>query len=411
MENGNGYREALERRWYEHHLELNNLIIGCMIGLCVVVLRLTTKADHADHGADPIMDTIYVAVYLTALVAYSRFSFPTLFAGRPRLATMAIVFVAGHVSLLFDSFAVILLLVTLKFKEARVGFSAGGNVRFNSFVVTVAASVCALTVGAGFWLGELWAISHYIKSGFAQVISGFPLLIVLTPFNLLVAGVCAALFPVDVECVAFDRQQLKEGVLFLAFLTLLVVTHDPILCGGLLLTLSFLRTDTKRLMHSTLDELKHGAAPAIGLIVFAWLLKELPFGVATFIEQHATGPWIAVLAMISSPFAGAMIAPSTTPAELYVNLSWMMLGAPMLTASSLVALIVFKERIDWTDIPPWLKAWIGWLPGATKDSHMQEYAAYTLVSVPLIMILGVMLWAANSSGVFAAAYNLLAAAP
>lgn len=400
---------ARGRAWFKHFLSLENMIIGGGIGVLVMWLSILEMQKHTEHKMDPILETIIVAGYLTMLVSYSRFRFPTFFSGNARMATFALVMVAGHVSLVFDSFAVVLLLLTLEVKKEADTYGIGGNARFNAFVTTVAASVCALTVGAGFWTGELWAIPMYLKSGYANIIVGLPHLMVLTPFNIVVAGLAAWLFPIDVEKVPFDRTQKFAAVEFLGFLTALVVTHNPLLCLGALLIYSTIRCDTKRLVTNTLHELGEGAAPALGLIIVAYLLNLLPYGIGMFIEEHVTGAGIAVLAAISSPFAGAMVAAAESASQLYSTISFLMIGAPMFVGSSLVAMIVYKDAIDWDDIPCWLRRRIRWLPGVRENSHAQEWVLFSVVSVPLVTVLAVLLFIFNKKDLFAQAYMWLSA--
>ncbi|HRN71232.1 MAG TPA: hypothetical protein PLS49_08700, partial [Candidatus Woesebacteria bacterium] len=84
-------------------------------------------------------------------------------------------------------------------------------------------------------------------------------------------------------------------------------------------------------------------------------------------------------------------------------ISWLMLGAPLFVSSSLVAIVVFKEQLAFSDLPRSLQG----LPWITKRGFIQEAEVYTLVMVPLVTGLAICLWIANSTGLFVWAFNFL----
>jgi len=345
---------------------------------------------HLLHSA--VEETLWTAFYLTFLVGYVEFSYPTLFTKRPRLAIFTLCFVAGHISLFFDSFAVILLFSTLVFTS----LSRSKSPAYNAFSVKSVAAFNALTVGGAFYLGELWGLPYYISSGFDFPVSGLPLLLVLTPYCILTSLYAARSFPIKVEPVKFDREQLIKAIEFATFLVLLIWTHSPFLCMGLLLLYSAVHGKTQILMRNGLHEIQEGAAAALGLILAALIIQQIP-GTEEWVAAHVQGPWILVLAAVSSPFAGAMIPGANNPHQFYVNLSWIMLGAPLFVSSSLVAIVVFKEQLAFSDLPRWMQR----LPWITKRGFAQEAEAYTLLMIPLTIGLAVFMFIGNYFDIFA----------
>lgn len=387
---GNGHRSFLNTE---------AVVLGLLLG--TLLTAFAGQAYFSGHHLieTPVEETLWTALYLTFLVGYVQFQYPTLFTSRPRVSIFVLCFVAGHVSLVFDSFAVILLFSTLTFLALE---STDPNPRFNSFAIKVIASFNALTVGGGFYLGELWGLPHYISSGYDFPSSGLPLLLVLTPYCALTSLLAARRFPVKVENIPFDRVQLEKTIEFGTGLVLLIWTHSPFLCIGALLLYSALRGQTQRLVFNGLHEIREGAASALGLILAALIVQKFP-GSEEWVATHIQGPWIMLLASISSPFAGAMIAPATTLHEFYVNISWLMLGATLFVSSSLVAIVVFKEQLAFSDLPRGMQR----MPWIAKRGLVQEAEIYTLIMLPLTAGLGVVLWFANRFDLFVAAYNWL----
>ncbi|HRN70221.1 MAG TPA: hypothetical protein PLS49_03460, partial [Candidatus Woesebacteria bacterium] len=290
---------------HKSFLNTEQVILGGLLGILLTIWAGLAWIEHRHLTHSPVEETFLTAVYLTFLVGYVEFKYPTLFTKYARLAVFCLCFIAGVISLFFDSFAVILLFSTLVFAP----FGHEHNERFNAFAVKAIASFNALTVGGAFYLGELWGLPHYISSNMDFPSSGLPLLLILIPYCVLTSLIATFYFPVKVESVPFDSSQVIKAIEFVVFLVLLIITHSPYLCLGLLLMYSALRGRTQHLIFSGLHEIREGAASALGLILAALLIQQLP-GTQEWVAQNVHGPWVMVLSALSSPFAGAMIAPS-----------------------------------------------------------------------------------------------------
>jgi hypothetical protein len=378
------------------------IIIGGFIGSLLMVLALYTH-DQGEHlVTSPIEETLWVAIYLTMVVAFCSFKMPTLWASsNPRKAVFALSFLCGHISLFFDSFAVVLLLttVTMAAFDGKTRYSH----RFNAFAFKTICAFNALTVGGGFYIGELWGLPYFISSGMDNPLAGVPLLLVLTPYCILTSLVAARLFPIKIDPVKFDKEQAFGTIEIATFLVLIIVTHMPFFCIGALLLWSAITGRTVKLVEKVLHELKDGALNAVGLILVALIVLKLP-GSAEFAAEHVTGGWVFALAAISSPFAGAMTAGAGGDLALfYENLSWIMLGAPIFVSSSLVAIVVFTDTLDYEDLPAWMQKF-----ASKKKGVMQEALAYTIMVVPMALGLGLLLLVGNMTGLFPWFYTVIA---
>ena len=185
------------------------------------------------------------------------------------------------------------------------------------------------------------------------------------------------------EPVKFDKEQWKATLAIIFFLAILIFSHMPLACIGTLLIFALVTGRVRRLIAKTLHELQEGAINAIGLIIAALIIKSIP-GAGEWFATHLKGVWVLVAAAISSPFTGAMVAPASDINEFYKVLTLIMLGAPLFVSSSLVAIVVFRDTIDYEHLPPLLK-----LFASKKQGVMQEALAYTVICVPLAIALGI----------------------
>lgn len=389
-------------------LTTEGIVIGVLLGGLLVTWSVITEFighHHIIHEEDAIQETLWTAVFLTMVVAYCHFKLPTPFARtRPVLALFTLGMLCGHVSLFFDSFAVVLLLTTLTLTAAQ---ASKHSHNYNAFAVKVICSHAALTVGGGFYIGELWGLPYYISSGYDNPIAGLPLLAVLTPYCAFTSFVMAKLHPVKIEPVHFDKKQWRGTIEIAVLLTLIIVTHKPVFCIGALLVYAALTGTMNRMVHNTLHELGSGAFSALGLIMAALVIQQLP-GTKEWFAEHLRGANIFFVSMLSSPFAGAMTEGSRDLDTFYANLSWIMAGAPMFVSSSLVAIVVFRDTLHYADLPNWVKPLAR--PFRNSESHIvSEAIVYTLMIVPLNAGLALCLWLANMSGIFPAIYRWLSA--
>lgn len=386
-----------KREW----LSMEGIILGFLFGVALMYWDISLWIDggkHIVHSA--IVETLLVALYLTAVVGHCSFKLPTLFTNKPMTAMITLSVLCGVVSLFFDSFAVVLLLSTIALSPIK---SEGDpHFQFNAFTFKTVAAFNALTVGGGFYIGELWGLPFFISSGMDNALAGLPLLVVCLPYSILISWFVAKKCPVRIEPVKNDMEQLKGAIQIVMFLLLIILTHRPVLCLGWLLVFSSLRGKTVKLVDDFLHELKHGAFNALGLILIAFVCFQV--GMGEWVAENVKGAWIGVGAMICSPFTGAMVEGANGDLQVfYSTLSWLMVGAPIFVFSSLVAIVVFKGKLDNKDLPPRLRRF-----ASKKNDHTQEALAYTVITIPLAIGLGLCLWIGNATGLFVSLYQLMA---
>lgn len=372
-------------------LSMEGIIIGLLLGFSLVYWGWTNYLSHTAIVETAVAETLLVAAYLTMLVSYVGYKLPVFFPNSPRLSTFCLIVFSGHVSLLFDSFAVVMLLA-----GGILFIDMGPGSKFNQFVVKVVASFNALTVGGGFYLGELWGLPWFITNDQANLVAGFPILIAATPVCIITAWIASLVVPVKMEQTKMDSVQVRAGIEFVLGLVIIIYTHSAILSIGVLLVYTALRGETPKLLEKTLHELKDGAAVALSLILLALVLTLA--GIATIIQPYLSGSGMFWGAVVSSPFAGAIAPAVETLEEFYWGLSYLMLGAPMFVSSSLVAIMVFKDTVRYEEMPDWAKKTFGWVPGMKSRGHAQEAVLYTLIVIPMAVLLAVALWIVNESG-------------
>jgi len=376
---------------------MESIVLSFLLGIVLVFWEGLALA-HGHHIVDsnPILETLVVALFLVVLVGQSKFKIPVF--GKNEVTAFSLCFVAGIVSMFFDSFAVVLLVAQMKFTASEM---APGKLRFNTFIVKVVASLNALTVGGAFYLGELCGLPYYISSGMATWYTGLPLLIVLVPFSIGTSWLAMRYAPVVVRRARFGQEQVVATLEMVFFLGLLIATHAPILCLGIFLIYVGLLRKTEYVLECFTHELKVGASVALGLVFVAFVIDDA--GYASVISDIFSGGGVFLLAAISSPFAGSVIPGAATPAVFYQNISLLMLGAPMFVFSSLVAIMVFRDSIAVEDLPPWAQRIL-----PKKDGHLQEALVYTVIVFPLVIVLGLLLLLANQTGVLVWLHDILA---
>ncbi len=372
-------------------LSMEGIVLGALCGLGMVIWGAEAYLAHEPILKSAVAQTLGVAIYLTMLVSYCGLKIPVFFPQSARWSTFCLIVFAGHISLLFDSFAVVLLLAT-----GVIFIDLGDGSRFNQFVVKAVAAFNALTVGGGFYLGELWGLPWFITNGQSNLVAGLPFLLAATPVCLITAYMAAKWVPVKMEATDFDSSQKLAMSEFVIGLMIIIFSHEAVFAIGVLLVYTSIRGRTIELVDKTLHELKDGAAVALGLIFLALILTLQ--GSAVYIQPYLEGPMMFLGAMVSSPFAGAMAPAVDSLDGFYWGLIFLALGAPMFVFSSLVAIMVFKGRLDYNDLPSWAQSTFGWIPGFKSRGHTQEAVLYTLLMIPLVLMLACSSWIMMESG-------------
>lgn len=377
----------------ERFLSTEQIVIGFLLGVSMTYWSLQALLNGVNLTNSSVTETLVVAVYLTMLLAYAQVKMPVFFSENSRISTFSLVVFCGHISLFFDSFAVVLLLSTgIIFLPIK-----GEKNTFNQFVVKTFAAFCALTVGGGFYLGELWGLPWFITNGLNNPLAGLPILVVATPYCILLGLIAAIFTPVKMQKVAFSQTQIKGVLEFSLGLLLIILTHSAFLCIGILLIYAAISRKTLFLIDTFVHELKDGALNAIGLILIACLIINADL--VKHIQPYLDGIGLLIAAAISSPFAGAIAAKVDNLHDFYVGLSMLMIGAPMFVFSSLVAIVVFKNHIAFQDMPHQIVKVCHSL-GLNNKEGVNEAVLYSIIIFPLNFVLALLLYVGNTSGIF-----------
>lgn len=276
---------------------------------------------------DHIFDTLLVTIYLMAIVGTKTVFLPI-------MRSWKMTTFGGKLSMVTDSFVIILAYKKLIAKDNQIT-----RIELNFLNL---AMISALSVGAAFFIGELYGLPYYIHHGLDKVLqSGLPMLLSLWPLLLALAAatkVIADFKPQGTK--KFDPRNTVELVFFVG---LLILTHDVLLSMGLFLLYesNFWGADGPRYVIRNLnEELQHGGFMALGLIVLALGVRMTPIG--NWIAE-AEGLQITFAAMVSSPLTGALLVSHSLP-EFYEKLGYLIGGAFLAPWSSLVGVMVLKPR-------------------------------------------------------------------
>jgi hypothetical protein len=153
-----------------------------------------------------------------------------------------------------------------------------------------------------------------------------------------------------------------------------------------------------------MHELTDGAQNALGLILLAMVVQES--GLAVYVQPYLQGWGMFLGAALSSPFAGAMAPAVDNLHDFYVGISMLMLGAPLFVFSSLVAIVVFTDKLEYDDLPRYMRG-PAMSVGGHKKGHFEEAVAYTFLVIPMALCLGAVLFLANYFGIFVAIAELI----
>ena len=296
-------------------------LVMTLSGLAFVTAGFMMKIE--DH----IVATLFVMGYLMAIVGTKTIYLPV-------LRTWQMTVFGGNLSMVTDSFVII-----LAYKKL---IANGEEILFKALQFLILAMISALSVGAAFYLGEIFALPNYIHHGLDKDLrAGFPMLLSLWPFLGILASatkIMADFLPVAVK--KFDPRNTVELVFFVG---MLIFTDNVLLCLGIFLLYesNFWGADgPKYVVRNLNEELRHGGFMAFGLIILALGVRMTPMG--NWIAE-STDLQITFFAMISSPLTGALLKAHDL-SQFYANLGYLIAGAIMAPWSSLVGVMVLKPK-------------------------------------------------------------------
>ena len=276
---------------------------------------------------DHIVDTLIVTVYLMAIVGTKSIFLPY-------MRSWKMVTFGGKLSMVTDSFVIILAYKKLVAKDKVV--------TNKELIFLNMAMIAALSVGAAFFIGELYGLPYYIHHGLDKVLqSGLPMLMSLWPL-LATLAVVTRLYA-DFVPQAVKRLDPRNTLELVFFVALLIFSHDVLLCMGLFLVYEanfWGEAGPKYVTHNLVEELRGGGYLALGLIILALAIRPTVLGQMI---QESDGLMITFWAMVSAPLTGALLVAHDL-GEFYEKLGYLIAGAFLAPWSSLVGVMVLRPR-------------------------------------------------------------------
>ena len=290
--------------------------------------------NHVVHGMSVVQETIVVVFFLAGMLGITRIPLPTKVNGR-KLPIWAYPIMCAILSCFMDSFLVLLLVAALELSGAMEH-----QLRFKAINM-----IAALIGGLMIYFGEVYFLPLALMYGLRDWYSMIPII----PPVLVFTGLLS-LYSwkwIDVEVVGQTNNGGDEHkkttadpgdyVEFVFFIGLLFVTHNALLCLGIMLCYAYLTGQA----HDLIEVVKTETEMAVMmLLVLAAFIAD---PIAPYMV-HFEGWWAAIPVSINGVLTGA-IYPATGDVwkETHV-LSTFVLITP---AASLVGVMVFTTLRSW----------------------------------------------------------------
>jgi len=333
-------KKGMRREW---HLETH--FLG-LLGVTLIYVSLFLQTD-----LNVVEDTIVLVIFLGGLLGIAPISLPNM---SKKIYLYPIV--AGFISAFMDSFLVLLMVVALPLSGNKIH-----QLRFKAYC-TIASLIGGLLV----YFGEVYALPHYLKYDMHSILDGLPLFLPVTIY-LLILGYLTSRLDIQiggVEAHPYEgvdqpyKTKIMNYVEFVFGILLLLITHNPILCLGVLFVWASVVGQGEDLIGVMKTETEVGV---MMLLVIAWLTYE---PLQPFFKQF-TGFALIIPSMVNAVFTGAM---ATASGDVWFEIVLLSAGALFLPISSLVGVMVFKTINEWVEyakvsIPLmllWLAMGLGW---------------------------------------------------
>jgi hypothetical protein len=311
-------------------------------------IALFATADTYYHEASPVLQVIFLIFYLGSLVGISPIPMPAF------KSNFKMLFFAGVSSGLLDSYIVLDQCRKLKTVEdgqdeaeimAIEGLQLIEGVRSKLiYLMTQAALIGGLII----WFGEVFAAPVYNYDGRTGLLSALyivpPVFLFLT-----ILGLFANRLPIKVIPripTPWERQQRVRNFLEFAIgITMLLVTHNALMCLGLLM----IYTSITRQDDNLLSNWKHHTEVSVMLVLFLALTVG-DYAMTMLIEPLglASGEFAPLIpSAIQAVFFGALYDDPTT--HLWIKITLASTGAQLTPVSSLVGVMVATTKQNWKD--------------------------------------------------------------
>lgn len=297
-------------------------LVHILVGLLGIALMLS-RGEYEKMG---IPTQVFVLIiYLTFLVGIAPIPMPT-FATNFRQ-----VLYVGLVSSVLDSFVLL-----AQLKKMRTS----GSIVERTKLLTL-FTLSALIGGLCIWFGEVYAAGLFANDKRTSVGSALfvvpPVLVFLSILGWNANGIKIRLEPSN------QRPRKVNVYEFVGGIMLLLWTHDPIICTGVLLIYTTLTNQQEHLFDQVLkNEIEW---PVIVVVLLAmtkgeWVVNQLfvPLGIST-------GNWAIIPSAVQAVLWGPLYQDSSV--HFWVRLTNLSTGAMLLPISSLVGVMLFTTPREW----------------------------------------------------------------
>lgn len=312
--------------------ELETVILG-LLGVALVFSRSYYESFNIPG------QTIVLVIFLSGLMGITRLPLPTHIGSR-RIPVFAYPFVLGLVSGLMDSFLVLILL-----GAATLAGSDENKLSFKAYCV-----IGALIGGLVTYFGEVYFLPLGLTYGMHHWYSMLPIVPPVLVFLGYLSYRCSKLdLQVQGRGKGYQAPELAHGTLrtvgghsidyieFIGFIVLLLVTHNGLLCLGVLLAYASATGQGKQLAHVVTAEMEIAVMALLALAAFI-------NGTAASLIALFSG-WLAIFPSIGNAVLTGALYPAS--GNVWQDTLILSTGALILPTSSLVGVMVFKTRKEW----------------------------------------------------------------
>lgn len=306
---------------------------GDMLSVLIMILAVCCITSANSYKDWSIPGQVFVLVmYLTLLVGITQLKMPVFKSNF--FQTIYISIVSG----VLDSFVLLAQVKKLKTTCHSEDEEIGRMRLFSIYTIG------AIIGGLWLWFGEVYAAGLYAGDKRTGALSA---LFVLPPVLLfsVVLGIIANSHKTQlVKPSTSNKFDWRNTVEFLAGITILLFTHNALLCVGIILLWAWLTNQTSHLFDEVIkNEIEWGViiVLVIAMLKGEWLVENvfLPLGLAT--GEFAPIIPSAIQAVLWGPLYND---PSV---HFWVRLTNLSVGAGLLPISSLVGVMIFKKMSHW----------------------------------------------------------------
>lgn len=304
----------------------------------------TLHEEKSHHGMSVTQETLLLVLLLTLLLHMSAPKLPE------NMAIWAYVLAGSLASGLVDSVMILMIINGLDIRSTRG--QPTDVVKFKIYC-TLGALIGGLIV----YLGEVYALPHFIKYGMTGLFDALhlapPILVMVGLLSFLSSRLPVKIFSPQSGKSSFRMSVVGNGgersiqikrpmenlIEFSVILMIIFITHDYLLALGVLLIWAFVSGQTNDLLYA----LRNKIELEVVLVIFIAMAIQMK-GWGCFIQAYISDIWIIPAAIGNAVLTGLLIQPT---GEVWLEIVYLSTGALILPISSLVGVILFKTLRDW----------------------------------------------------------------